>query len=161
MAEINLKAQTGRDTGSPASRRLRGQGRIPAVVYGRGVTPTSVSVDGRELRQALSGEAGVNQLLALQVDGEVHLALARALQRHPVRHTVVHIDFQVVSRDQVVSSEVPIVIVGEARAVEQERGLLEQPLTALTVHSVPSRIPNAIEVDGPHRRPDPPRGSHH
>ena len=147
MAEISLAAHTGRVTGSPASRRLRGEGRIPAVVYGRGVASTSVSVDGRELRTALSGEAGINQLLALNVDGEEHLALARALQRDPVRHTVVHVDFQVVSRDQVVASDVPIVVVGEAKAVEQEQGLLEQPLTSLTVHSVPSRIPNTIEVD--------------
>src|ERR1700722_17242053 len=105
MAEITLVAQTGRVTGSPASRRLRRAGSIPAVVYGHGIDPVSVSVDGRELRHALSGDAGLNQLLDVSVDGHSHLALARELQRHPVRNTVVHVDFQVVSRDQVVTSE--------------------------------------------------------
>ncbi len=147
MAEITLETRTGRVAGSSASRRLRREGRIPATVYGRGVESTSVSVDGRELRLALSGDAGVNQLLSLHVDGQSHLALARELQRHPVRHTVVHVDFQVVRRDQVVASDVPITLVGEAKAVEMEKGLVEQPLTTLTVHSVPSKIPNAIEVD--------------
>lgn len=147
MAEITLVADTGRVTGSPPSRRMRAHGRIPAVVYGHGIEPASVSVDGRDLRHALSGEAGLNQLLALSVDGHSHLALARELQRHPVRNTVMHVDFQVVSRDQVISSEVPIVLVGEARAVEQDKGLVEQVLTFLTVQSVPASIPNSIEVD--------------
>src|ERR1700759_5270608 len=123
MAEITLVARSGRTTGSASSRRLRAAGRIPAVVYGHGMAGESVSVDGRELRHALSGEAGVNQLLSLKVGSETHLALARALQRHPVRHTVLHVDFQVVSRDEIISAEVPVVLVGEAKAVELEQGL--------------------------------------
>jgi large subunit ribosomal protein L25 len=113
MAEITLVAEPGRSGGSAASRRLRAAGRIPAVVYGHGSTATAVSVDGRELRQALSGEAGLNQLLNLQIDGASQLALARAIQRHPVRHTVLHVDFQVVRRDEVISAEVPILLQGE------------------------------------------------
>ena len=87
-----------------------------------------MSVDGRDLRHALSGDAGLNQLLSLEVGSETHLALARSLQRHPVRHTVVHVDFQIVRRDEVISADVPIVLVGEAKAVEQEKGLVEQLL---------------------------------
>src|ERR1700760_3994671 len=96
MAEITLVADPGRPTGSAASRRLRAAGRIPAVGYGHGGAGTSVSVDGRDLRHALSGEAGLNQLLSLKVGSDTHLALARAVQRHPVRHTVLHVDFQIV-----------------------------------------------------------------
>lgn len=147
MAEITLVLETGRTTGSAASRRMRAAGRIPAVVYGHGMAGESVSVDGRELRHALSGDAGVNQLLSLKVGSETHLALARALQRHPVRHTVLHVDFQVVSRDEIISAEVPVVLVGEARAVEMEQGLVEHILTSLTVHATPARIPNQIDVD--------------
>src|ERR1700678_2432161 len=99
MAEITLVAEPGRLTGSSESRRLRASGRIPGVLYGHGGEGTSVSVDGREFRQALSGGAGLNQLLSLQVGSETHLAMARSLQRHPVRHTVIHVDFQIVRRD--------------------------------------------------------------
>ncbi len=147
MAEITLVAQTGRTTGSSESRRLRTTGRIPAVVYGHGVDASSVSVDARELRSALTGDAGVNQLLDLKVGDTSHLALARVLQRHPVRNTVVHVDFQIVSRTEVISAEVPITLIGEAKQVEQDRGLLEQPLQSLTVHARPGDIPNAVEVD--------------
>jgi large subunit ribosomal protein L25 len=147
MAEITLVAQPGRPTGSPQSRRLRATGRIPAVIYGHGVEASSVSVDARELRLALSGDAGVNQLLSIAVDGTDHLALARVLQRHPVRNTVIHIDFQVVSRTEVISADVPIILIGEAKHVEQERGVLEHVLQSLTIVALPGEIPNAIEVD--------------
>jgi large subunit ribosomal protein L25 len=147
MAEITLVAEPGRATGSPESRRLRAAGRIPAVVYGHGIDAASVSVDARELRLALSGEAGVNQLLSLAVDGTDHLALARVLQRHPVRNTVIHVDFQVVSRTEVISAEVPIVLVGEAKSVEQGHGVLDHVLQSLTINARPGDIPNAIEVD--------------
>lgn len=147
MAEYTLVAELGRATGSAASRRLRTSGRIPAVVYGHGLDAKSVSVDARELRHALSGDAGLNQLLSLKIGSDTHLALARSLQRHPVRHTVVHVDFQVVRRDEVIAAEVPIVLIGEAKAVEQEKGIVEQQLTSLTVHATPDRIPGHIEVD--------------
>lgn len=147
MAEITLVAEPGRATGSSESRRLRAAGRIPAVVYGHGIDGISVSVDGRDLRHALSGESGTNQLLELKIGSDTHLALARVLQRHPVRHTVLHVDFQIVRRDEIISADVPIVLTGEAKAVEQEQGLVEQPLTSLTVKATPGRIPNSIEVD--------------
>lgn len=147
MAEITLVAEAGRATGSSESRRLRGAGRIPAVVYGHGIDGISVSVDGRELRHALSGKSGTNQLLELKIGSDTHLAMARVLQRHPVRHTVIHVDFQIVRRDEVVSADIPVVLTGEAKAVEQAQGLVEQPLTTLTVKATPGSIPNSVEVD--------------
>lgn len=147
MAEITLVAEPGRVTGTAASKRLRTTGRIPAVVYGKGVDALSVSVDARALRQALSGDAGVNQLLSLRVGSDRHLTLARVIQRHPVRNTVVHLDFQVVRRDEVISAEVPIVATGESKSVSQDRGVIEQPLQSITVHALPSNIPNEIAID--------------
>ena len=147
MAEVKLVAEPGRTTGSSESRRLRNGGRIPGVVYGHGVEAISISVDGRELRHALSGDSGTNQLLELKIGSDTHLALARVLQRHPVRHTVTHVDFQIVRRDEVIAADVPIVLIGEAKAVEMEQGMVEQPLTALTVKATPARIPGSIEVD--------------
>jgi large subunit ribosomal protein L25 len=111
------------------------------------MAPLKVSVDGRDLRAALTTQAGLNALLSLRVDGKTHLTLAREIQRHPVRHTVLHVDFQIVRRDEVVSAEVPVNLVGEAIQVSQNQGVIGQPLTSLTVHATPDRIPNSLEVD--------------
>jgi large subunit ribosomal protein L25 len=146
MAEMKLVAELGRPIGSSSSRRLRHAGRVPAVVYGHGMKPLPVSVVARDLRAALSAH-GLNQVLTLDVDGSTHLVLARQLQRHPVRHTLAHVDFQVVRRDEIVSAEVPLVLVGTAILVERERGLLEQTLTSLSIRSTPEQIPQEIQVD--------------
>lgn len=147
MAEINLVVEPGRDAGSRTSRRLRAAGRIPAVVYGHGIDPIAVSVDARELRSALSTDAGTRALLQLQIGKDRHLAMARQLQRHPVRRVVTHVDFQVVSRDEVVTAEIPIVLVGDAVAVHQGDGVVDQELQALSIKAKPADLPPAIEVD--------------
>ena len=147
MAEITLPVESGRPIGSRSSGRLRAAGKIPGVVYGHGIDPVPVAVDARALRTALTTEAGLNALLNLELDGTSHLTLARELQRHPVRHTVVHVDFQVVSRDEVIAAEVPIHIVGEATKVLKADGVVDQQLFSLTVHATPGRIPNVVEVD--------------
>lgn len=147
MPEVKIVAETGRPTGSRPSGRLRAEGKVPAVIYGHGIDPISVAVDGRTLRAALSTDAGLNALLSVEVDGTSHLAMARVLQRHPVRNTVVHVDFQVVRRDEVMSVEVPVVLVGDAELVTRDRGVVEQQLHTLTVQATPDRIPHSIEVD--------------
>jgi large subunit ribosomal protein L25 len=147
MAEITLVAEAGRPTGSRASNRLRHAGRIPAVIYGHGTAPLPVSVDGRDLRAALTTDAGLNALLSLNVDGQTHLTLAREIQRHPVRNTVTHVDFQIVRRDEVVSADVPLVVVGEAHEVSVGNGVIEVPINSLTIHATPDAIPGSIEVD--------------
>lgn len=147
MDEVVLVADHGRPSGSRASRRLRREGKVPGVLYGHGTDPTSLALDARELRHAFSGEAGVNVLLSLKVGETTHLALARQIQRHPVRASVDHVDFQVVRRDEVVSAEIPVHLVGEATEVAMADGRLDQQLFALTIHARPGDIPNAIEVD--------------
>lgn len=147
MAEIQIVAETGRAPGSRASNRLRGEGKIPGVVYGHGTAPIAVAVDGRELRHALNTEAGVNVVLNLTIDGRAHLTMARVLQRHPVRHNVTHVDFQIVKADEVVSAEVPVNLTGEAVAVHRADGVIEQAMFALTVQATPGRIPSHIDID--------------
>jgi len=147
MAEITLAAERRAELGSASSRRQRGAGRVPAIVYGHGVDPIAITVDARDLRGALSTEAGQNALIDLHIGRERHLALARDLQRHPVRLTVSHVDFVVVRRDEVVSAEVPVVLVGEATAVNRAGGTVEQILLSLRVHAKPADIPRSIEFD--------------
>jgi large subunit ribosomal protein L25 len=115
-------------------------------VYGHGMEPLVVSVNGRDLRHVLSAH-GLNQVLTLEVGGTKHLVMARQLQRHPVRHTVAHVDFQVVRRDEVVSANVAVVVQGTAISVTREGGLIEHPLTSLAVRATPENIPSEITVD--------------
>ena len=147
MDEVSLVADVGRVKGSSEARRLRLAGKVPGVLYGHGIDPIDVAVGSRELRTALTADSGLNALISLDVGGKRHLAMARQLQRHPVRRTIDHVDFVVVRRDEVVSVEVPIHLVGEALEVERADGLVEQSLHSLVVHAKPGDIPNAIEVD--------------
>ena len=147
MAEVVLAAEVGRPTGSRAVRRLRREGKIPAVIYGHGTDPLPVAIVARELRVALNSEAGANQLLSLDTGSGTYLALAREMQRHPVAQTVTHVDFVIVRRDEVISADVPIVLVGEAIEVHHGDGLVDQQMFTLAINALPTAIPSAIEAD--------------
>jgi large subunit ribosomal protein L25 len=147
MAEITLKAATGRTQGSAASRRLRAEGKVPAVVYGAGVDPTAITVDWRELRLALTTDKGLNAVIELDVDGDSHPTIVKDMQRHPVRRDVVHVDFLVVERNKPVVAEVPIQLEGEPEKVLQQRGVVAQELHMLTVHAKPADIPGHLTLD--------------
>jgi large subunit ribosomal protein L25 len=145
--EIVLTAETGRETGSPATRRLRKQGKVPGVVYGLGSDPVAVAVEWSSLRQALTTDAGLNALISLDIDGDVQLSIVKEMQRDPVRRDVTHVDFLRIDRDAEISVEVPIVLVGEAEKVERENGNVTHALFALHITAKPDSIPNEIEVD--------------
>jgi large subunit ribosomal protein L25 len=147
MPEIVLQAEAGRPLGSSASRRLRAEGKIPGVVYGHGTEPVPVAVAGRDLRVALSGEAGTNTLLSLKAGSKTYLTVARELQRHPVRGTITHVDFQIVRRDEIIAADIPIVLIGEAVEVHRGDGLVDQPLFTLPVRAKPADIPTNVEVE--------------
>jgi len=147
VAEVVLLAEPGRPVGSRSARRLRADGRVPAVVYGQGVEPVPVTVHARDLRTALSTDAGLNAVLSLRVDGKKYLTMARELQRHPVRGTVIHVDFQVVDPERQISAEVPISLTGEAVELHRSEGVLDQQLFALPVMARPADIPTHLEVD--------------
>jgi large subunit ribosomal protein L25 len=147
MPETTLTAHTGREIGSSSTRRLRAEGKIPGVVYGHGTDPIPVAVVGREFQIAMSGEAGLNTLLSLDVDGTEHLTLARDIQHHPVRNTVTHVDFLIVRRDELISAEVPINLVGEAVEVAHGDGIVDQQLFTLQVKAKPTDIPNSVDID--------------
>lgn len=147
MADTRLAVATRTDIGSARSGRLRAKGTIPAVVYGLKSDPVPVAVDGRELRTALSGEAGINALLDLHIDGTSHTALAKVLQRHPTKGTVIHVDFQLVDRNQAVTVDVAIVLVGEAVKVAQGGGQVVADMGTITVNATAATIPQLIEVD--------------
>jgi len=147
MPEITLVADAGREAGTSSSKRLRAAGKVPGVVYGPGMDPLPVAVDARALRGALTTDAGLNALLSLKVDGSDHLTMAREIQRDRVRGTVLHVDFQIVRRDEVVSADVPINLVGDAIKVHRGDGVVSHELFSLSVQATPDRLPHSIEVD--------------
>jgi large subunit ribosomal protein L25 len=111
------------------------------------MAPISLAVDRRELRQALSGPAGVNAVVTLTVDGTTHPTVVKDLQRDPVRRRVTHVDFLVVRMDDRITVDVPIVLEGEPKQVLSEGGFIEHALVALTVHTTPRDIPANVTVD--------------
>jgi large subunit ribosomal protein L25 len=147
MPDNVLVATPGRSTGSAAARRLRAQDHIPAVIYGHGADPISVTVERRELRHAVSGPAGFNTILTLQVGNESFAALIKQAQRHPVKRTVSHVDFLRVKMDQELTINVPIRLVGEAKAVLAADGLVDPAVDAIEVVTTPQNMPNEFVID--------------
>lgn len=144
--QLTLTADTGRPTGSRASRRLRAEGKIPAVVYGSETEPTAISVDWPELRAALTTEAGLNALITLDVDGDQKLTIVKDMQRHTVRRDVTHVDFIVIDRDHALDVEVPITITNFDRPHLAEL-VVDQTMFSLPVSAKPGSIPNEFIVD--------------
>jgi large subunit ribosomal protein L25 len=145
--DIILVAETGRPTGSPASRRLRATGKVPAVLYGRGAAPAPISVDWRDLRSALTTDKGLNALLTLKIGGRRTKAIVKEMQRHPVRRDVLHIDFLAVDVDKPITTDVPLQLEGDAEKVIREQGVVEQILNVLIVTAKPDAIPGHISID--------------
>jgi large subunit ribosomal protein L25 len=147
MKKVTLHATTSRAQGSANTRRLRLSGSIPGVVYGEGVGPLPVAVDAKAFRTAVSGEQGLNSVITLDADGASFTVMAREIQRHPVRGTVAHIDFQVIDPNQEVIAEVPLHVIGDAVEVRHADWEVDQQMFSLEVRTRPDRIPNFIEVD--------------
>jgi large subunit ribosomal protein L25 len=147
MSQVTLQATTSRAQGSASSRRLRHEGAIPGVIYGHGVGPFPVAVNAKEFRTAVSGDQGLNALITLDADGTKYTVMARELQRHPVRGTVSHIDFQVVDPNQAVVAEVPLHLIGDAVEVRHADWEVDQQMFSLEVSARPDQIPNFVEVD--------------
>lgn len=147
MSNTKLAALPRTTTGSPAARRLRADGHIPGVIYGQGMTPISVTIERRELRLALSGPAGSNTVLSLEVDGKSYPAVVKDMQRHPIRRTVAHIDFLQVNMNEEITVSVAVHIVGESKAVAAEGGLVDAAVDSIEVSCTPNNMPNAFEID--------------
>ena len=147
MSDSVLIAESGRTTGSAESRRIRREDRIPAVVYGKGMEPISITIDRRDLRLALSGAAGMNTILDLTVDGTVYPSIVKEMQRHPVRRTVAHVDFIQIDLSQEITVSVPVRLEGEAKQVAMNNGLVDQQMMEIQVRTTPRNIPDELVID--------------
>lgn len=144
--EITLDVKPRTETGKGPASRYRASGLVPAVFYGPAAEPVSLLVDAKQMSQALHTEAGGNVLINLNVEGTSRLTVAREVQRHPIRGTILHVDFVNVARDRKIEAQVPLHLVGDSHGVH-EGGVLDQHMHELHVEAVPTDIPTAIEVD--------------
>ena len=144
--ERKLKADRRDAAGKGAARKLRATGRVPGVVYGHGMEPVPVAVDGRELYHVLHTDAGSNVLIDLAVGSDRHLTLAREIQRDHVRGQFLHVDFLAVRRDEKIHVDVPVELVGESHGVK-EGGVVEHHLWEIRVECLPGDVPERIEGD--------------
>jgi large subunit ribosomal protein L25 len=147
MATARLSATTREQSGKGAARALRREGRVPAVVYGHGREPQSLSVDTRELERLLGQVAAASTVIELDLGGRTSRTLIREIQRHPFKRAILHVDFQELVAGESVSVKVPLVYVGTPEGVRVGGGILDQIMHELTIEADPSNIPNHIDVD--------------
>lgn len=151
MEQIKLKASLREGKGKQAVRKLRAQGLVPGVVYHRGEEPISITVVDKEISKIIHSEGGENILINLTIDKEKkaksRAVIIKELQHHPVKRSILHIDFNEISMTEKIIIEVELVGQGEPIGVKQEGGVLDHPLRLLKVQCLPVDIPKHIDVD--------------
>ena len=130
------------------ARRVRVEGKIPAVVYGAGMDAVAVSVDPRVVTKILHSEAGHNTIFDLNVEGA---ALVKAMivdwQHEPIKGKLLHIDFKRIAMDKAMRVSVPVQLTGVPAGVKNSGGILDQVLREVEIECLPSDIPDHIDVD--------------
>lgn len=148
MKTLTINASNRNQAGTASSGRLRTEGRVPAVVYGKSKTPENLSVDARELRTLLRAIGNNTPVVQLKAgEGEARTSIIKEVQRHPIKDTYTHVDFQEVADDELVAIEVPVHAVGEAYGVKNENGTIETVSHTVRVRCLPKDIPSAINAD--------------
>src|SRR5215218_4003047 len=144
--KLEVKEREGR--GSADSRRLRKQGLVPGVLYGRGKAPHPFCVPERELRRALSGESGLHAILDVVLDGQktTHPSVLKDYQQEVPGGRLAHIDLHEVRLDQPIQATVAVELIGEPAGVK-EGGVLSQVSRDLRVEALPLEIPDHLELD--------------
>ncbi len=147
---IKLEVRQRESLGPRESRRLRRDGLIPGVLYGRGMEPRAICVLERELRKALTGDSGLHTILDVVVEGQqaTHPSILKDYQQDPMRGKLVHIDLQEVRLDQPIQATVVVELVGgeEAPGIK-EGGVLSQVSREVTVEALPMEVPEHLELD--------------
>ena len=150
MVDFTLNAKERNDLGKGASRRLRRiADLVPAIVYGGDKAPQSVSLETRQLNKALENEAFYSHIISLDVDGKKEDVLLKAVQRHPSKPRIMHVDLLRVVAGHKVTVQVPLHFLNEdtCYGVKQEGGMIFRNLPDIEVTCLPKDLPEAIEVD--------------
>lgn len=137
-------------SGTRPVNRLRHEGLVPGVVYGRETKPLPVTVNQREFIKLLHSKVGEHALVTLRLDDTTSWekpALVKAIQHDPVDGHIIHIDFHAIVLTEQLRVKVPVVLKGEAVGVKQEGGVLEHFLREVEVECLPTEIPEQVEFD--------------
>ena len=147
--EFDLIAELREDRGKGASRRLRRQGKVPAIIYGAGRPPRALSFDQNKVLKQLENESFYSSVLSIKVNDKSQAAILKDLQRHPAKHLIMHMDFQRIVEDEEIKKNVPLHFVGEeiAPGVKQGGGKVAHLINDIEVACLPKDLPEYLEVD--------------
>lgn len=150
MERIGLEARLREGVGTNRVRKLRANGQVPAVLYGRARAATPVVVEAKALRSALHTHAGLNVLIDLSiVNGEraTETVMVKEVQRGIFRRDIIHVDFHTIDLTETLETRVPLVFAGQAKGVVEDGGVFEVHLREVVVECLPTQIPESIEFD--------------
>ena len=144
--ELNAEPRT--DTGKGASRRLRHTGKVPAIMYGGGKDPESLTLSHNEVLRNLQHEAFYSHILTIKSGGTETSAILRDLQRHPSRPVIMHMDLQRINASEKLKTQAPVHILGEdGCAAVKAGGLVSHDLTEVAIECLPKDLPEYLEID--------------
>jgi len=147
--QFSLAAETRRDAGKGASRRLRREGKIPGIMYGGGQAPTGVAFDTNAVHRNMAQEAFLSSILTVTLDGKNLQAIVRDYQAHPAKRAILHLDLQRVVATEKLRMTIPLHFINEELSVGVKLGgaSVSHLLTELEVSCLPQDLPEYIEVD--------------
>ncbi len=147
--EFDLIAEIREDQGKGASRRLRHEGKVPAIIYGAGRPPRALAFDHNKVIKQLENESFYSSVLNIKVGEKSQAAIVKDIQRHPSRRLIMHMDFQRIVEDQEIKMNVPIHLVGAdvAVGVKLGGGTVSQMRNEVEVVCLPKHLPEYLELD--------------
>ncbi|MFP6792806.1 MAG: 50S ribosomal protein L25/general stress protein Ctc [Pseudomonadales bacterium] len=150
MADFELNAELRTDKGKGASRRLRRNAdMIPAILYGAGKDPLSLTLAHKDIHKACENEAFFSHIITINADGDRQQAIVKDLQRHPAKDRIMHADFLRIQMDQAITVEVPLHFLNEdsCLGVRQGGGNVSHNMASIEISCLPGDLPEYIEVD--------------
>jgi large subunit ribosomal protein L25 len=144
---LTIKCETRDIFGKNASRRLRREGKIPAVLYGRNEPSTHLTLQKKDIFGILRSESGENTIFKAAIDTGSKNTMIKELQLDPVTDEILHIDLIQIAMDKAIRVSVPVVVTGESVGVKTEGGFVDLITREIEVECLPGVIPEHIEVD--------------
>ena len=147
--EFDLIAEIREDQGKGASRRLRHEGKVPAIIYGAGRPPRALVFDHNKVLRQLENESFYSSVLNIKVGAKSQAAILKDVQRHPAKNQIMHMDFQRIVEDEEIRMNVPLHFIGEevAPGVKQDGGTMSRVITEVEVTCLPRHLPEFLEID--------------